>query len=433
MGDVIGHEPARWPRPPRRVWLLAALAVVVAAAIWVAAAGKRPRAVVARVQSPTEAAASRLSSLPVVSESTPATTSRAASEPPSTFVATPSSSPLPALVGPVPRNTGVRLLAIRGILSAESQLGIFGLDSGGFAPVRGLPAGGCPIANSFRIPATDLWAVVWQPAGRGSQPCGSSGGQLYLIDAAAATARLIGSVDGIVPGDRESVWNVTGLDLPTNQQVLVPQQVQRLSLTGARLSRAYRVPVGWALIKGLTPDLLLLARQLPEGLESEETWQPSTGQVVGQYERVLAADATVIAWVDNGCVLGNCPVHLSAPDGTKSNTVDLPQGAYAFDGSISSDSKYLALDLATSIDAEGATNQDRGVIVELATRAVHVVPQTTIAAGETGGLGLNWGGPHWLIVNTFGGGTSQLGAYNPTTGAFVVPPHPPLADVSLTY
>ena len=271
--------------------------------------------------------------------------------------------------------------------------------------------------------------MVWQPADNASAPCGLAAGRLYIIDAAASTAHLIGSVERVVPADRASLWTVAGVDLHPGQQLSVPEQVQRISLTGAVLSRNYSVPVGWTVIKGLTPDMLLLARDLPAGSDNFETWQPSTGTVLGQYERVLAANAGIAVWVNNICVPDNCPVHLSAPAGGADRIVSLPAGAYAYDGSLSDDGTYLALSLATGVDTEGATDQDTGALVDMASRAVHLIPQTKIPAGETGSLSLNWAPDGWLIVGTPGpNGTSQLAAYNPATGGFVVSRHVPPAD-----
>ena len=144
-------------------------------------------------------------------------------------------------------------------------------------------------------------------------------------------------------------------------QLSAPEHVQRISLSGATLSRVYAVPVGWTVIRGLTPDLLLLARDLQNGLDNWEAWQPSTGAVLGQYERVLAANANVVVWVNNTCAPDNCNVHLSAPNGGTDRTVYLPAGAYAYDGSLSDDGTHLALSLSTGVDSEGATDQDTGV------------------------------------------------------------------------
>jgi hypothetical protein len=315
--------------------------------------------------------------------------------------------------------------------TAFGGVGIFALDGGAISAVRGFPAGGCPVGGAFRIPGTEQWAVVWQPAVTTSAPCGLAAGRLYIIDAATSAAHLLGTEQGVVAADRGSLWTVTGIDLRPAQQLSLPEQVQRISLTGAILSRSYSLPLGWTVIKGLTPDLLLLARNLANGLDNWETWQPSTGVVVGQYERVLAANAGVVVWVNNTCVPDNCPIHLSPPAGGAERTVSLPAGAYAYDGSLSDDGTYLALSLGTGVDAEGATDQDTGVLVDMATRAIHPIQQTKIPAGETGSLSLNWAPHGWLIVSTPGpNGNSQLAAYNPTTGDFVVSRHvPPAGEI----
>ena len=86
------------------------------------------------------------------------------------------------------------------------------------------------------------------------------------------------------------------------------------------------------------------------------------------------------------------------------------------------------------MDSEGATDQDTGVLVDIATRAVHPIQQTKIPAGETGSLSLNWGAHGWLIVSTPGPNeTGQLAAYNPTTGAFVVSRHAPPTDEIIAF
>jgi hypothetical protein len=415
MGDVVGHDPARWPRPPRSL-VIATVLIVLASVTWLAVVGRKPHSAAGPLGAPATAA--------------PASPGVAAA---STIAATFSpTAPPPALVGPAPTNTGVHLLVVSS--AATAGVGVFALDGGAISPVRGFPAGGCPVSIVFRIPATEQWAVVWQPADDASAPCGLAAGRLYVVDAVASTAHLIGSVERVVPADRGSLWTVAGVDLLPGQQLLVPQQVRRISLTGGILSRVYAVPAGWGVIKGLAPDLLLLARDLPAAADNWEAWQPSTGTVLGQYERVLAANAGVVVWVNNTCVPDNCPVHLSAPAGGADRTVSLPQGAYAYDGSLSDDGTYLALSLSTGVDTEGATDQDTGVLVDISTRAIHAIQQTRIPAGETGSLALNWAARGWLIISTPGpSGTSQVAAYSPTTGGFVVSQRIPPADEFLAF
>ena len=434
MGDVVGHDPAQWPRPSRWLVIAGAVAVVLAGVTWLAVTGSKPHP----AGRPSAAPASTRVSSPVVPTVSPSPPAPASSPPEpvaaSTFVATfpPPAVPPPVLTGPAPTNTGVRLLVVSN--TATAGVGIFALDGGAVSAVRGFPSGGCPLGGAFRIPGTEQWAVVWQPADNASAPCGLAAGRLYVIDAAASTAHLIGPVERVVPADRGSLWTVSGVDLRPGQQLLVPQQVQRISPTGAVLSRTYSVPVGWGVIKGLTPDLLLLARDLPADSDNWEAWQPSTGAVLGQYERVLAANANVVVWVNNTCVRDNCPVHLSAPTSGTERTVSLPAGAYAYDGSLSDDGTYLALSLGTGVDSEGGTDQDTGILVDISSRAVHPIQQTKIPAGETGSLSLNWAPHGWLIVSTPGlTRTSQLAAYSPTTGGFVVSRHVPPADKSVAY
>jgi hypothetical protein len=432
MGDVVGHDPARRPRP-RRSLVLATVVVVLAGATWLAAAGRTPHSAGTRFAAPATAPASSPGvAMLSRSPSTPVSSSRSEPASPSTFVATLSPPAMPpALVGPAPTNTGVRLLVVSS--AATAGVGVFVLDGGAISPVRGFPAGGCPVGSVFRVPATEQWAVVWQPTSA-SQPCGLAAGRLYIIDAATLTARLIGSAQGVVAADRGSLWTVAGIDLRPGQQLLVPERVQRISLTGGILGRVYAVPVGWTVIKGLTPDLLLLARDLPAVADNWEAWRPSTGAVLGHYERVLAADANVVAWVKTTCAPDNCPVHLSAPAGGTDRTVSLPAGAYAYDGALSDDGSRLALSLGTGVDAQGATDQDTGVLVDVSTRAVHPIQQTKVPAGEKGSLSLNWTARGWLILSTPGpDATSQLAAYNPTTGGFVVSRHVPPADESIAF
>ena len=443
IGDVVGHDPARWPRPRRSLVIAVAVVVVLASGVtWLAVAGRKAHSAgepfgalpTAAVSSPGIATVSPSVSAPVSSSPSGPVSSPPGPVGASTFVATfsPSSVPPPALVGPAPTNTGIRMLVTSN--TAFGGVGIFALDGGAISTVRGFPAGGCPVVRAFRIPGTEQWAVVWQPADNASAPCGLGPGQLYIIDAARSTAHLVGSEQGVVAADRGSLWTVTGVDLLPGQQLSVPEQVQRISLTGAVLSRVYSLPLGWTVTKGLTPDLLLLARDLANGLDNWEAWQPSTGTVLGQYERVLATNAGVVAWVNNTCAPDNCPIHLSPPSGGADRTVSLPAGAYAYDGSLSDDGTYLALSLSTGRDTQGATDQDTGVLVDMASRAVHPIQQTKIPAGETGSLSLNFGPNGWVIVSTPGANvTSQLAAYNPTTNSFVVCRHLPPADESMAF
>jgi len=432
MSDVLGNDPARWPSPPRWLMIAVAAAVGLAGVTWLAVTGKKPHHAGRPIGAPASANAST-PGISTVSARPPAQTSSppgpvAASSFVATFSPPPPPLPRPTLTGPAPTSTGVRLLLTSN--AATAAVGIFALDGGAISPVHGFPAGGCQVGIPFRITGTEKWAVVWQPAESASAPCDSTAGRrLYIIDAATTTAHLVGSVEGVVPADGVSVWTVTGIEMQPAQQLSVPEHVQRISLSGAALSRVYAAPLGWTVIRGLTPDLLLIARDLANGVDNWEAWQPSTGDVLGQYEQVVAANSNVVVWVKNTCVPDNCNVHLSAPSDGTDRTVLLPAGAYVYDASLSDDGAYLALSLSTGRDSQGATNQDTGFLVDVSSRAVHQIQQTKIPAGETGGLSMNWAPHGWLIVNTPGlTGTNQLGAYNPTSGSFVVSRHVPPAD-----
>jgi hypothetical protein len=375
VDDVLDNEPARWLRPSRPVAIALVLVVVLAAVTWVKVGRRSHSAATA----------------------------------------------------------GIRLL----VASTTSAAGVETLTLGTDAPsaVPGFPTGGCPVSNGFRIAGTDKWAVIWQGADSASPPCGLAAGSLYIVDAVASTARLIGSADRVVSADRGSVWTVAGAALLPGEQLTVPQRVQRVSLTGRVLSPVYRVPVGWTAISGLAPDLLLIARDLPAGVANWESWQPSTGAVVRQYASVLAAGPSIVAWVPFTCVPDGCPVHLSAPTGTADRTVSLPPGEYAYGGSVSDDGKYLALTVGTGVNADGSTEQDSGLLVDLSSGAVRPIARTAVTASLSGNVGLNWASRGWLIVSTPGAasGTSRLAAYNPTQDAFVVSPHVPAADESLVF
>ena len=373
MDDVLDNEPARWLRPSRSVAIVLALLVALAVVTWVTV-GRR---------SPSAAAGIRL----LVASTTPA-----------------------AGVGTLTLGT-----------DATSQ-------------VPGFPTGGCPVSNGFRIAATDKWAVIWQSADAASPPCGLATGRLYIVDAVASTAQLIGSADRVVPGDRGSVWTVGGAALLPGEQLTVPEQVQRVSVTGRVLSPVYRVPVGWTAIRGLAPDLLLIARDLPAGLANWESWQPSTGAVVRQYASVLAAGSGVVAWVPFTCVPDGCPVHLSAPTGTADRTISLPPGEYAYGGSVSDDGTYVALTVGTGVNPDGSTEQDSGLLIDVSSGAVRPIERTAVTASLSGNVGLNWASRGWLIVSIPGAdGTGRIAAYNPRSDAFVVSGHVSAADEALVF
>jgi hypothetical protein len=229
----------------------------------------------------------------------------------------------------------------------------------------------------------------------------------------------------MVPAGDSSFWTVSGLDLPPGQQVTTSQRVQRVAISGRPLSPVHRVPVGWTLTQGLTPDLLLLARQLPtDGLQNWTIWRPSTGEVLARYDRVLAAGPKVVVWVADSCAPDRCPVHLNPTGGGLSRLIALPRHAYAFEGTLSDDGQFLALNLGTRSNSQNATSQDTAAVVDLTTHRLHLIPQTKVPAGEQGGLTLNWAGPDWLIAGAQGtNGRRQLAAYNPSTGSFVVARH----------
>src|SRR5665213_1134082 len=230
----------------------AVVLVLAGGVTWLAVAGREPHSAgkpfgapaTAAVSSPDVATVSPSVSAPVSSSPSGPVSSPPGPVGASTFVATfsPSSVPPPALVGPASTNTGIRMLVTSN--TAFGGVGIFALDGGAISTVRGFPAGGCPVGGAFRIAGTEQWAVVWQSADNASAPCGLAAGHLYIIDAANSTAHLIGSEQGVVAADARSLWTVTGVDLLPGQQLTVSEQVQRISLTSAVLSRVYSLPLG---------------------------------------------------------------------------------------------------------------------------------------------------------------------------------------------
>lgn len=142
-------------------------------------------------------------------------------------------APARALTGSAPHSTGVRLLTFTPVGIATAQAGIFTLDSGSIVAVRGLPVG-C-MGDGFRLASPDRWVVGWRPYGSAADPC-TGPGRVYVVDAAAGTARVVVSAAGnAAPAEADSFWTLTAAAPAATPGGPAPQQVQHFDVTGALL------------------------------------------------------------------------------------------------------------------------------------------------------------------------------------------------------
>ena len=296
-------------------------------------------------------------------------------------LASPSPSP-PVLVGtPLPAPTGLRLPF------AATVPGWWDVDSGRLAYVRPAPP---PQENGYGfgvLPRAHGFAALRHA----QEPCDGCPGppepvQLVSQRGSARLGPLGNAIAAAANAD--GVW-VTRYRFPAIS-VGDPRQsatVELIDLTGRVLAPPRRLPANTGVIHGVTGGLLL--NSATSRASTAFVWNPATG-VVGfrLFGQVLAATAQIIAWVDDGCSLTRCSVHVrNLVTGGQRDYLN-PVGRITYDGALSPDGWYLALredgDPDPSADAQGILTTEAVEVVDVGSGRWWFVPGSERGLNRSG-------------------------------------------------
>jgi len=341
-----------WPRPPRWVWALAAVATVaVLAGVVVARTGLHRATPASGVTSPATAAGND-------------------------GIRMPSSKPARMAGQPLPREAGLRLM-----LGGQRPAWLW-VTTGKTEPIRGLPRRD----HGYQlIRVTSGWAALPFPGnGIACENCAPRPMPAYYIADGSRKASRLGAADFVAPAATTgAVWLVSyraGAVMPATRGT-----AQEFSVSGAALGPRRRLPRGYVIDHGTAAGLLLVPELAGKGAVPYQLWEPSTRRVRRSFQNVIAVSAGEIAWMP--VCTARCPVHVLNLGGGRGRVIPLPGRSQAYAGAFSPDGRLLALQVTARVGAGGRAETTRLVVAAVAGRRLTAVPGTTIGAG----IGVDFG------------------------------------------
>ena len=200
----------------------------------------------------------------------------------------------------------------------------------------------------------------------------------------------------IIPGPTTStVWLWTAdtghlrlVDLTTRQTVLVRT-----------------LPDGWFPDNDATASGVVLFHRF--GLMTE-VWNPNTNQVAKTFDGlVLAATANIVIWDGPSCAPGQpgCVLHLTDMRSGSDTPIPIPNaGAPDGSGAVSPDGTEIAIPVRFGATAEAGEGTAALAVIDMATRALTVVPDSQWQADPLGMYPPTWSPTGWVF---FAGYDSQ--------------------------
>lgn len=350
-----------WPRPPRWVWAIAAVATVaVLAGVVVARIGPHRAAPASAVTSPAAASGNGGLRMP------PHKPARMAGQ-------------------PLARDAGLRLM-----LGGRRPAWLW-VATGRTEPIRGLPRRD----DGYQlIRIAGGWAALPFPGnGVSCDRCAPPRMPVYYIaDRSREASRLGAAVFAAPAATSGAVWLISyraGAVMPATAAT-----AQEFRVSGAALGPARRLPRGEGIDQGTAAGLLLAPELAGPGVIRYRLWAPGARQVGRSFQHVIAAGPGQIAWMP-ACT-ARCAVHVLNLEGRPGRVIALPRGSQADVGAFSPDGRFLALQVTARIGASGQPSAVRLVVAVVATGRLMAVPGTTIGSGI--GVDFGWQGNGRLVA-----------------------------------
>jgi hypothetical protein len=354
MRDILGQGGDRQPGPwPRRLAVIAALLLATAVIVLHLPRQQRP---------PAGAAASHPRTVPAL---------------PATGSATGQAAQPDGVIGQtLPWVSGLRLPV------AGERPAWFWPASGRVKPIGGLPR------DSFGYQFTAVaggWAVQASP---GTQPaCGGCAGPprpVYFLADRAQSVTEVGLANAVAPGAAPGTLWLSSY--PTDADTSVVAAVAReVSVTGALLGPQVRLPAGFAIDQATRQGLLLSPVVPRPGTTTDTLWDPAGGQPSRNFDGVIAASASEIAWAPE-CD-PSCRVQVLGLATGKRTAVDLPGASSAANGAFSPDGDFLAIEVSFYNGGDDGALATMLDVASMASGRLTVVPGTFASSDALAGFG----------------------------------------------
>jgi hypothetical protein len=286
---------------------------------------------------------------------------------------------------PMPTGSNVRLLL------AGARPVLFSMTSRTAEPIAGLPA--TKTTYVFTRVIGGWSAQPYAAAPQCLPACAGPPLPNYFIADGSLVATRIGLGFAVSASDRDgAVWLAT-FRRSTDHIETVPARAQLVSIAGKPIGPRYSLPPGYLIERAVGRYLLLAAMSQP-GTPTYQLWDPRTRRVVRGVDNIIAAGPDQIAW-SQACA--SCSVHVLTVSTGTSATIPVAPGTWAYNGTFSSDGRFLAVQLSAGVTPDGRATQERVGVIDLASRALTAIPGSVVSVDKS--LSFGWqADSHRLIV-----------------------------------
>ena len=229
------------------------------------------------------------------------------------------------------------------------------------------------------------WAVQAQSGLRAA--CGNCAGlplPVYFLGDRAQSVTQVGLASEVAPAATAgAVWLTSyppGASLGT-----AAGTAREVSVAGAALGAAVRLPAGYVIDRATDRGLLLAPAAQRPGTSAYQLWNPATARAGRAFDGVVAASAGEVAWAA-GCA-PVCRVRVLDLVTGRQTTVELPGTGSPASGAFSPDGDFLAIEVSLYNNGDDGALAAQLDVVSVATGRLTIVPRTFVSSDAMAGFG----------------------------------------------
>ena len=252
--------------------------------------------------------------------------------------------------------------------------------TGQVVPIGGLP----PQQSGYQfIRAAGGWAVQAAPGAQAV--CGSCAGsrRVYFLADRGRSVTQAGLADAVAPGTAGMLW-LTSYP-PDADPRTAAGMAREVSIAGRQLGPQLRLPAGYLIEQGTDRGLLLAPVAQRPGTMTDKLWDPAASQPGRNFEGVIAASATQIAWAPP-CV-ARCRVQVLNLATGRQVSVELPEASSVANAAFSPDGSFLAVQVSFGDDADDGALAVQLELASMASGRLTTVPKTWVSSDALVGFG----------------------------------------------
>jgi len=298
------------------------------------------------------------------------------------------------------------------LLAAGARPAWFSPATGRAEPIEGLPADRSGYQFT-RVPGG--WAVQAAPAlPAGCGSCAGPPAPVWIISDGARSATMLGTASLVAPGATDgTVWLTS---YPAGASMATAAGTAWEAGATGTPSRPVRLPPGYAIVQGTERGLLLAPASQQPGT-ADVLWGSFPLKASPVFSGVIAADPDEIAWTSQ-CTASACVRVLNLATGRRTE-VALPAGSSAVNAAFSPDGGFLALELSIGSHGDGGELGMRLEVAPVTSGRLTPVPGTWVSSDAL--IGFGWPAADDTLVARFSFTTKmQLASWHPGARSLAV-------------